>query len=114
MKRMQEERIMAHKAMALHKQEYLKNKIKAAGSRKQYTGNNGEVNSIIYDLTKNNVITTGNDLSFSLNNKELIVNGKKQPGNLHQSLKEKYLQKPGDHIRYSKKGGSTSININKE
>ena len=110
----QNELVMVHKALALQKQQHLENKIEVARNKKLYAGNNGEINSIINELTKNNVITTSDALSFSLNNKELIVNGKKQPANLHQSFKEKHIQKPGDYIRYSKKGGSTNITINKE
>jgi hypothetical protein len=55
-----------------------------------------------------------NDLSFSLNDKELVVNGKKQPDQIHQQFKEKYIQNKSDRFIYSKKGNSTSITINKE
>ena len=110
----QNELVRVHKALALQKQQHLENRLEVARNKKLYAGNNSEINSIINELTKNNVITTSDALSFSLNNKELIVNGKKQPANLHQSFKEKYIPKPGDYIRYSKKGSSINVTINKE
>jgi hypothetical protein len=77
-------------------------------------GGNNEVRSIISDLMAKGVITGTETLSFDLDDHELKVNGVKQPSSLHQSLKEKYLNKPGDHYNYSKNGGTTSITISKE
>jgi bla regulator protein blaR1 len=77
-------------------------------------GGNNEVRSIISDLMAKGVITGTETLSFDLDDQELKVNGVKQPSSLHQSLKEKYLNKPGDHYNYSKNGGTTSITISKE
>jgi hypothetical protein len=77
-------------------------------------GTNKEINSIIKDLRQNNLISNTDAFSFSLNNNELIVNGSRQPSELHQSLKQKYIHKPGDLFNYSKNNGNTSITINKE
>jgi chromosome segregation ATPase len=77
-------------------------------------GTNDEVNSIIADLARNKLITDNQPLSFSLNNNELIVNGAKQPADMHRSLKEKYVHSPGDNFSYSKNGGTTTITINKD
>ena len=54
-------------------------------------GTNEEINSIIKDLRQNNLISNTDAFSFSLNNNELIVNGSRQPSELHQSLKQKYI-----------------------
>jgi bla regulator protein blaR1 len=75
---------------------------------------NDDVSRIIADLGNRNLVTDENDLSFSLSDKELVVNGKKQPAEIHQQFKEKYIQKKGDRFKYSKKGNSTSITINKD
>src|SRR5215203_6920 len=77
-------------------------------------GSNNEINSIISDLFQDKVVADSERLSFSLNNNELIVNGTRQPKELHQSLKKKYLRSPGDHFNYSKNGGTTNITINKD
>jgi hypothetical protein len=77
-------------------------------------GNNEEINSIVKELRENKIITNTDAFSFSLNNNELIVNGDRQPTELHQSLKQKYIHKPGDLFKYSKNGGTTSITINKD
>ena len=42
-------------------------------------------NEIINDLEKANIITTRNNLSFRITNKELIVNGVKQPDAVHKN-----------------------------
>ena len=55
-------------------------------------------NEIINDLEKANIITTRNNLSFRITNKELIVNGVKQPDAVHKKILKKYIRKPGDNI----------------
>jgi len=70
------------------------------------------INSIIDDLMGEGVITERDNLSFVLNNKILKVNGKIQPAELHAKLKERYIQgNAGNHVIYSKHGGSTSADI---
>lgn len=86
----------------------------ALSERRAVAGGNNDVRSIISDLMAKGVITGTETLSFDLNDQELKVNGVKQPAALHQSFKEKYLTKPGDHYNYSRNGGTTSITISKE
>jgi bla regulator protein blaR1 len=75
---------------------------------------NDDVSRIIADLGNQNLLKDENDLSFRLNDKELVVDGKKQSDEIHQQFKEKYIQNSGDSFSYSKKGNSTSITINKK
>jgi hypothetical protein len=99
---------------SLQKQTVLKNKANYSLSKKIQSGNNEEINSIIKYLRQNNLISNTDAFSFSLNNNELIVNGSRQPAELHKSLKEKYIHNPADLFNYSKNGSSTNITINKE
>jgi hypothetical protein len=56
---------------------------------------------IIHDLQEANIISSTNNLSFRLTNDELIVNGIKQPGDIHQKILKKYMTKPGETITFS-------------
>lgn len=47
---------------------------------------------IIKDLIKAGIIKNQNNLSYKLGNDELVVNGKKQPEDIHNKLKKKYLK----------------------
>jgi len=59
---------------------------------------------IIADLVNANVISDKSDLiKFNLTNSALMVNGKKQPEDLHDRLKIKYLEQPN----YALKSGMT-------
>jgi bla regulator protein BlaR1 len=73
-----------------------------------------EIHSIISDLAGANLIGDKQNLSFTLNNNELVVNGKKASSEIHQQLKEKYIRKSGDSFKYSREGNSESTTINKE
>jgi beta-lactamase regulating signal transducer with metallopeptidase domain len=54
------------------------------------------VSGIIGDLVNANVLSHKSDqVYFNLTNSGLMVNGKKQPEELHQKLKAKYLHNPG-------------------
>jgi DNA repair exonuclease SbcCD ATPase subunit len=72
---------------------------------------NVTVSSVIDDLLEEKVITNQNDLSFTLNNEILKVNGVVQPKELHAKLKEKYIKSKKDHVIYSKHGGSTHTEV---
>lgn len=74
----------------------------------------GEVSLIIMELQRAGAIHDKENISFNFNDKELIVNGAKQPSELHDRLKQKYLQKAGDYIIYKKNGNTTSTTINHE
>jgi len=51
------------------------------------------INGVIADLVSANVISDKSDLiKFNLTNTALMVNGKKQPDELHEKLKAKYLE----------------------
>ena len=74
---------------------------------------NDDVEWILGFLERNKVADADDVKSFTLNEEELTVNGKKQPESLHQQLKEKYIGGKDDHIIYSNSGGSKSISINR-
>jgi bla regulator protein blaR1 len=65
----------------------------------------GIAGDIIRDLENLNIINSRENLSFQLTNKSLIVNGIKQPEDIHQRILQKYQSKAGDKIslRYSNK-----------
>lgn len=65
-------------------------------------------------INNQNIISNTENLSFRLSNDELIVNGKMQTAEVQRQFKEKYIQKNGDRLSYSKKGNTTSITINKD
>jgi vacuolar-type H+-ATPase subunit I/STV1 len=57
--------------------------------------NVGEINKvldkIISDLKAEGIIKNSNNLSFKLSNREFIVNGKRQPAEIYNKLKAKYV-----------------------
>ncbi len=60
-------------------------------------------NDIIDDLVREHIITDKKNISFSLNQDELIVNGVKQPEAIHQKLKEKYVKTSDWNFSYNNK-----------
>lgn len=56
---------------------------------------------IIRALEEEHVVNSGNNLSLQLNNESLIVNGVKQPEDIHQKILKKYQVKSGDKISLS-------------
>ncbi len=69
---------------------------------------------VIDEMTSEHLIDNRDELSFTLNDKELIINGVRQPDEVFQRFRKKYLGDPKDYIIYSKKKGgyeSTSINV---
>jgi bla regulator protein BlaR1 len=72
---------------------------------------NDDVAWILDFLEQNNVADAKDVKTFTLNDKELTVNGKRQPATLHQQLKEKFIKDKDDHIIYSNSGGNKSITI---
>ena len=57
---------------------------------------------MINDLLHDGIISTKDNLSFKISNSEFIINGKKQPDNIHQKYSEKYVK------QYSKGQGEWS------
>ena len=72
---------------------------------------NKPIMAVIMDLKSAGIIDDDENLSFSLNSNELIVNGKKQPAELHEKLKSKYIKSPKDHINYSSTKNSSSAEV---
>jgi hypothetical protein len=92
--------------------------LKAIDQKKMFDGltitpgyMNDDVASILEFLDENDVADAKDVKSFTLNNDELIVNGKKQSSALHQQLKDRYIKDKGDHIIYSNSNGSKTITI---
>jgi bla regulator protein BlaR1 len=71
-------------------------KFTVAGTVSLITNTTSE--DIINDLKRANVISSRDNLSIQLNNDELIVNGVKQPEEIHQEILKKHITKPGDKI----------------
>jgi hypothetical protein len=67
---------------------------------------NKYVSHIIDDLFDKGLITEENKLSFQLDNEQLTVNGAKQPDNVFQFFKQKYIKHTGDHFSYERHGSS--------
>lgn len=76
-------------------------------------GDNDEIHSILEFLKEKGVIDNQESISFTLNDKELIVNGKKQPGSLHDILRERFIHNREDALIYEKNGNSTRKTINR-
>lgn len=66
---------------------------------------------IIEDLIEEKIIMSRDNLSFTLNNEILKVNGVIQSKELHEKLKDKYIKGKKDHVIYSKHGGSTHTEV---
>jgi len=108
---------LAEQKHELKKREYSAKKAEIAQKQKPYREvrkTNDDVGRIISDLNNQKLVSDPDNFSFSLDNKELIVDGKKQPAEIYQQLKEKYLQNSGDRFNYSKKGSTTNITINRD
>jgi len=71
------------------------------------------IKPIIEMLRDKGLVTESDDISFSLDDKELIVNGKKQPEEIFESFKHEFLYNSDDYIKYSKHGGTESTSINR-
>jgi beta-lactamase regulating signal transducer with metallopeptidase domain len=64
---------------------------------------------IIHDLLDKGIVGDKQDISFKLDNQAMIVNGTKQPQEVFQFFKEKYVKSPKDHFIYRRTAnGSTS------
>jgi bla regulator protein blaR1 len=72
------------------------------------------IEPIIEDMLGDMIITSQQELTFELNADKFVVNGKKQPAEVHNRYKEKYLKKNGDYFKYSRKNGSTSTTIHSD
>jgi hypothetical protein len=70
------------------------------------------IDPIIQEMVMENIIPPHQEeVSFELNDKAFIVNGKKQPSEVHERFKKKYLKNEGDYFKFSRKDGHTSTTI---
>jgi len=88
----------------------LKNKLAAVQDEK-FHGSNYELAEIVAELGKAGVVDDEKNFSFYLDNNELIVDGKKQSGELHESLRGKHIKHKKDHFKYKANGNSRSTDI---
>jgi hypothetical protein len=72
---------------------------------------NKYVSKIIDELIDKGIIQDDVKLIFSLDNVQLTVNGVKQPDEVFQAFKQKYIKHPGDHVTYERSGLSSISNI---
>jgi bla regulator protein BlaR1 len=71
------------------------------------------IDPIIQDMVEQKIVPKHQDeLSFELNNSSFIVNGKKQPIEIQERFRKKYLKKKGDYFKFSRKNGHSSTSIN--
>ncbi|WP_247233011.1 M56 family metallopeptidase [Telluribacter sp. SYSU D00476] len=87
----------------VHRREAEEHRKKAEAQRAEYEKLQGE---FINDLIQEGVIQSKKDLSYRLNQDELVVNGKKQPEALHQKMRAKYLKELGVEMFYHWQGKS--------
>jgi bla regulator protein blaR1 len=115
---LQNEKLYNQKNLEVLQNQQLYNQKRAVKMQSEKLHRSGKINDdisrIIGDLGNQNLVKDENQLSFRLSDKELVVDGKKQPDEIHQQFKEKYIHNNGDSFIYSKKGNSTSITINKK
>lgn len=94
----------AHRQQAeVHRREADEHRKKAEAQRAEYEKMQEE---FVNDLIQEGVIQSKSNLSYRLNQDELVVNGKKQPDALHQKLRAKYLKELGVEMFYHWQGKS--------
>lgn len=76
-----------------------KNRLLAAQDD-QFHDSNFTLSLIIADLAEANLFEDKINLGFTLNNDELIVDGKKQPSDVHETFRKKYIRNKKDHYIY--------------
>ena len=72
---------------------------------------NKYISRIIDELIDKGIIPDDVKLTFSLDNEALIVNGVKQPDEVFQAFRKKYIKHTGDHLSYEHSGSSTISSI---
>ena len=73
------------------------------------------IDPIINDMVEEGLLPPHQEeMSFELNNGRFTINGKKQPADVHERYRKKYLKKDGDYFKFSRKNGSTSTSIKQE
>lgn len=69
------------------------------------------IKGIVEDLKNDGIVKDTETISFSINNKELIVNGVKQPDAVHQKFRKKYLKGESDNINFSRDKNTSHSHI---
>jgi len=69
------------------------------------------IDSIIADMRDKGIVENDLELSFSLDNYALVVNGKTQPADLFAFFQKKYIKHSQDHFTYSHIGNSMTISV---
>lgn len=87
-----------------------KDRAQAEIDRKRAAEDRKLMQELIDDLVKEKVVADRDDIRrLQLTDESLIVNGKKQPAELHQRMKAKYLKKDGTRINYHNDSGGKGI-----
>jgi hypothetical protein len=97
----QREQIIAKQRLLLADQQKQLEGLKRRWASKASVDLQPAITGVIADLVDANVISDKSDLiKFNLTNSALMVNGKKQPDDLHEKLKAKYLEQPNYINKY--------------
>jgi hypothetical protein len=72
---------------------------------------NKYISRIIDELIDKGIIPDDVKLTFSLDNEALTVNGVKQPDEVFQAFRKKYIKHTGDHLSYEHSGSSSISSI---
>jgi beta-lactamase regulating signal transducer with metallopeptidase domain len=88
----------------------LKNKLALIQDEK-FHGSNYELSQIIAELGESGVVKDEKNFSFTLDDNELTVDGKKQSADLHDSLRKKHIKHKKDYFKYKAKDNSRSTDI---
>ncbi len=65
-------------------------------------------NRIAAEILKEHLAVDSLHLSFTLNNRELVINGSTQPDNIFNNFKNQFVKDPGDSYVYTRRGNTTS------
>lgn len=91
------------------------NSLIAQGSKRAATrvghGVNSDIDVIVNELVNQKIISSREQLAFTLTNDQLVVNGKKQDDEVQQRLKERLKLGEGDSFQYKREGNSTTTTI---
>lgn len=109
--RLQSERLMNNQQRLYRDQERLLHSTEA--TRRALESRDKVIKPILEKLKDKGLVTQLDDMSFSLDNKEFIVNDKKQSQEVFESFRDAFLYSSEDYIKYSKHKGSESTSINR-
>lgn len=94
------------------REQAVRDRAQAEIDRKQAEEDRKTLAAIIDDLIKADVVKSKSDVFVvQLSDESLIVNDKKQPAELHQQLKAKYLKKPGSRLIFSQRSNESRFSI---